>query len=385
MLISSNIYGGKPDVPTPDIMGNDGLSDAMFEVLNRHPRGGGRGMWYTQRLCFTRDTFSTNIIGDDPLLLPYKSDSKTFCLTLPDRKQLKKQAGDYYHIWIHAHLCAAACDAGKSSASFKKTKAWEQYRNDLLLGASHRHALQDGYDQCIDINCRRCKEMGFDDEKFIFGVVNQKIIGSQQEAVGEHMLENIDSLRIAYQAEIDPTPARQALSTTDKHVLAPWRRFYRHNQDTIDSISRALLIFSAAAFIFNKLGGTEWLKGKIREMFDKPTVYEVRQRKKGWFGKGKHYDLVREEDLVLSPTVRKQVSELIYLIRRRYEVRKKTTQRLGLPLLILYGPPGTGKTTIAQMIADQTIGDNGHPMNFIKLVASDFMQIRNEGEIVLQY
>ncbi len=158
-----------------------------------------------------------------------------------------------------------------------------------------------------------------------------------------------------------------------------WTGVYGRNKDLIDSSTKLFVIGSAAAFMFNKFGGSEYVRNKIREIFDKPPIYTVRRRKAGFFG-SKQTDLIKEEDLILAPSTRKQVNELIFLIRRRYEMGKTSKRKFTFPHVLLYGPPGTGKTTIAQMIADNTIGDDGNPMNFIKLMASDFMQIKQEAD-----
>ncbi len=158
-----------------------------------------------------------------------------------------------------------------------------------------------------------------------------------------------------------------------------WTGVYGRNKEIIDSSTKLMVIGSALAFMFNKFGGSEYVRNKIREIFDKPPIYTVRRRKAGFFG-SKPTDSIKEEDLILAPSTRKQVNELIFLIRRRYELGKTSKRKFTFPHVLLYGPPGTGKTTIAQMIADNTIGDDGNPMNFITLMASDFMQIKQEGD-----
>ncbi|MEI7580461.1 MAG: ATP-binding protein, partial [bacterium] len=151
-------------------------------------------------------------------------------------------------------------------------------------------------------------------------------------------------------------------------------------KDIIDSGTKLMVIGSALAFKFNKFGGSEYVRNKIRELFDKPTIYTIRRRKTGFFGSKSNDNLVKPEDLILPMSTRKQVNELMFLINRRYEMSKTSKRKLPLPHVLLYGPPGTGKTTIAQMIADNTIGDDGQPMKLISLMASDFMQIKAEGD-----
>lgn len=90
--------------------------------------------------------------------------------------------------------------------------------------------------------------------------------------------------------------------------------------------------------------------------------------------------MLGENDLILSLETRKQVNELIFLVNRRQEITQKTKKPLTLPRVLLWGPPGTAKTSIAQYIADQAIGDDGKPMEFIRLMASDFMQVKSEGD-----
>jgi hypothetical protein len=159
-----------------------------------------------------------------------------------------------------------------------------------------------------------------------------------------------------------------------------WTGVYGRNKDLIDSSTKLFVIGSALAFMFNKFGGSEYVRNKIRELFDKPTIYTIRRRKTGFFGSKSNDNLVKPEDLILPMSTRKQVNELMFLINRRYEMSKTSKRKLPLPHVLLYGPPGTGKTTIAQMIADNTIGDDGQPMKLISLMASDFMQIKAEGD-----
>jgi len=165
-----------------------------------------------------------------------------------------------------------------------------------------------------------------------------------------------------------------------RKVLQPVSVFNAEHSTEINAVARMLMIASAAAFVFNKVGGTEYIRAKIKEAFAKPTIYTIQQRKKGWFGKDP-VGLIGIDDLILAPKTEKQVKELIWLTRRRYE-ELKATQKAPPPFdhVLLYGPPGTGKTSIAQMIADQSLGDDGNPMKIIRLMASDFMQINKEGD-----
>jgi hypothetical protein len=163
-------------------------------------------------------------------------------------------------------------------------------------------------------------------------------------------------------------------------IAEKWTGVYGRNKDIIDSGTKLMVIGSALAFMFNKFGGSAYVNNKIRELFDKPTIYTIRRRKTGFFGSKPTDNLVKPEDLILPMSTRKQVNELMFLINRRYEMSKTSKRKLPLPHVLLYGPPGTGKTTIAQMIADNTIGDDGQPMKLISLMASDFMQIKTEGD-----
>lgn|GEM_PF-6454534 len=163
-------------------------------------------------------------------------------------------------------------------------------------------------------------------------------------------------------------------------ISEKWTGVYGRNKDIIDSGTKLMVIGSALAFMFNKFGGSAYVNNKIRELFDKPTIYTIRRRKSGFFGSKTIDNLVKPEDLILPISTRKQVNELMFLINRRYEMSKTSKRKLPLPHVLLYGPPGTGKTTIAQMIADNTIGDDGQPMKLISLMASDFMQIKTEGD-----
>lgn len=162
-------------------------------------------------------------------------------------------------------------------------------------------------------------------------------------------------------------------------VVNPVMAKYYANKDIIDLIAKMTIIVSGMAYIFNKFGGTEWMRNKIREAFDKPSIYTERRRKKGWFGK-KPESLLTEGDLILAPETRRQVNELIFLVNRRQELTQKTKKPLTLPRVLLWGPPGTAKTSIAQYIADMAMGDDGKPMVFIRLMASDFMQVKAEGD-----
>ena len=180
--------------------------------------------------------------------------------------------------------------------------------------------------------------------------------------------------------DMNPSLWRKTVLATQEKILQPISILNAEHSSEINALARAAVVGSAAAFIANKMGYTEWVKNKIREAFAKPTIYTIQRRSKGLFGRKKQ-KLIGLDDLVLAPKTDKQVKELIWLTRRRYETLK-TTKKPPTPFdhVLLYGPPGTGKSSIAQMIADQSLGDDGQPMKMIRLMASDFMQIKKEGD-----
>lgn len=261
--------------------------------------------------------------------------------------------------------------------TYRQTKECRHKRLLLRIEAARANAQQEVYDNMLDIEIGR---MGLPRD-IALASLNALLIQQRQEDFSRRFARLVDARAAQNEVAVDPSAARHSTNALYKYVISPYLSFYNRHEKTINAVAKSLVILSAAAFIFDKFGGTRWLKRKIDEVFNKPKVYHVKRRRGGPFGK-KAKDLVHEDDLVLSHNVRKQVSELIYLIRRRCELRKTTKRRFALPMVLLHGPPGTGKTMIAQMIADQTIGDNGKPMSFIKLMASDFVQIKNEGDRV---
>jgi len=206
-------------------------------------------------------------------------------------------------------------------------------------------------------------------------------------ATKEDMENNLPYIRARFNQLENPGFTSDMVVGVHEKVVNPIMAKYYANKDIIDLIAKMTIIVSGMAYIFSKFGGTEWIRNKIREAFDKPRVYTIRNRKKRWFSKWFSKDkgvqkLMGEGDLVLAPGTRKQVDELLFLINRRYAVMKKMKKSAPLPLprVLLWGPPGTAKTSIAQYIADHAIGDDGKPMIFIKLMAADFMQIKDEGD-----
>jgi len=167
-------------------------------------------------------------------------------------------------------------------------------------------------------------------------------------------------------------------------IGSSWRQWRYENDWWIGTFKDFAVILSAAAIAFHHFGGTEWLKEEIRKMFNRPSVYRFRDRRAGMFKPVDQDEMVREDDVVLAADIRRQVKELIYLINRRKDIKQLGARRkLTFPFVLLYGPPGTGKTTIAHMIADNTFGDNGRPMNFISLAATDFNKIKNVGDRII--
>lgn len=135
-------------------------------------------------------------------------------------------------------------------------------------------------------------------------------------------------------------------------------------------------IGSAAALFAHHFGITYWLKHKIKQAFDRPSVYDVKNiNKKSWFSSG-DTDKKLLTDLVLSRKVRRPLEELIFLINKKQELEKagSAKKKFYYPNVLLYGPPGTGKSRIAETIAHET------GMNFISLPASRFTKIKNVGD-----
>lgn len=262
--------------------------------------------------------------------------------------------------------------------AYKNTVDCKQKRLALRLEAARANAQQEVYDEMLDLAIGR---LGVANRATAIAALNAPLIRTQVQDFSRHYERFVSARAARHEVSVDPSATRHSTNALYRYIISPYLRFHNRHEKTITAIAKSLVIFSAAAFIFDKFGGTRWLKRKIDEVFNKPRVYQVKRRRGGPFAK-KVKDIVREDDLILSHTVRKQVSELIYLIRRRRELRKTTKRRYALPTVLLHGPPGTGKTMIAQMIADQTIGDTGKPMSFIKLMASDFVQIKNEGDRV---
>jgi len=180
----------------------------------------------------------------------------------------------------------------------------------------------------------------------------------------------------------DRYDAARANARSD-HSNPFWRAFYKGGvgplvrlnnrfSSEINSVAKLLVILSAGAYIFNKAGGAEWVRNKIRQAFDRPPIYKVRM--------GGTAEKTKLDDLILPPSSNRQIRELIYLLNSRYDLSRTTKRKYRFMHVLLVGPPGTGKTTIAKCIADQTIGDNGKPMNFIELMAADFTQIKAEAD-----
>ncbi len=213
----------------------------------------------------------------------------------------------------------------------------------------------------------------------IDNLVGQASWDLTEKALREDIENNLPYTRAQINQIENPGWKSNAVLGLFEKIINPIMAKYYANKDIIDLLTKITIIVSGMAYIFNKFGGTEWMRNKIREAFDKPSIYTVRRRKSGWFGK-KPEGLLGENDLILPSETRKQVNELIFLVNRRQEVTQKTKKPLTLPRVLLWGPPGTAKTSIAQYIADQAIGDDGKPMEFIRLMASDFMQIKSEGD-----
>ncbi|MDQ5890191.1 MAG: hypothetical protein QG604_65 [Candidatus Dependentiae bacterium] len=193
----------------------------------------------------------------------------------------------------------------------------------------------------------------------------------------------VEAQKVALLNDIDPSVKNKVFAATYRRGINPLMRFYNNNEEVFNAFAKISLILSAAAYVFNKFGGTEYVRKRIDEAFRQPEIFHFRQgRKNRWFG-NKSDELMNGNDLVLAPETRKQVNELIFLINRRAEMAKTTKKKYTLPRVLLWGPPGTAKTSIAQLIADQTIGDDGKPMNFIKIMASEFMQVINEGDRIV--
>lgn len=373
---------------TPPAMTNNMAVDNLItrQLAGAVEEGGHQNgmLLIAERLDFLSENFRN--LGSNPALKAHLGvdDGANECeVKAPPVEQLAARHGDEYVRWRRAHLLAEKYHQKfrGSDQAFELTATWKNYEERLMLSVQHRHARQEVYDQRITAALRE-RTYGIRNQADAICKVNESVLPALLREQAEEIFEDYGSRDIRLGQQINPSVGGVAIGLLDRALFTPWRNFYRRHKSKIDALSQLLIILSASAFIFNKLGGTEWVKNNIRRMFDRPTVYEVLRRKKGWLDHAKPGEVVREDDLILAPTLRKQVSELIYLLRRRYELRKKTGRRYAMTPVLLYGPPGTGKTTIARMIADQSLGDNGGPMNFIKMVASEFMQVKNEGDRV---
>lgn len=241
---------------------------------------------------------------------------------------------------------------------------------------ARRIADQKWYDNAVN-EVLRSGQVRTEEEAIAY--VNNYFYDPRYETLYNRRLDEQTRLRVKALHDVHPTAGRKVMKVVAGDLIGGWSSFYNKHQEKFNSLVKLSLLLSTATYIFNKLGGSEYVKNRIRELFNKPTVYTVRRRKAGLMKK-QGDDLVKRSDLVLSAAVDRQISEIIFLINRRVEMAKMRKRKYAFPFILLYGPPGTGKTKIAQMIADQTIGDNGQPMNFIALMASDFMKIKDQGD-----
>jgi hypothetical protein len=189
----------------------------------------------------------------------------------------------------------------------------------------------------------------------------------------------INDERIRLRATHGDRGAQAALLITD-NKLSRWAlEKIKYNQPLFRKLATLAIVGTALALIADKTGFTRWWKNKIDESFRRQRPYTILRRKKGWHTR-KGEVILTKNDVKLPPQTARQIDELIVSINRRGEYLKQRGKRANFDSVLLYGPPGTGKTTIARLIADQTVGDDSKPMNLITLMAADFKQVAAEGD-----
>ncbi|MGD1997323.1 MAG: AAA family ATPase [Candidatus Dependentiae bacterium] len=168
-------------------------------------------------------------------------------------------------------------------------------------------------------------------------------------------------------------PIRRMLAPLDKHIMTPYSLWYERNAHLINSAAKLMFMMSAAAVVFHHMGGTEWVKRKIREAFDRPSIYTVQAAKSISDDKRR----AAGQQLVLSPEVQRNVNEIVETVRWYNNQPKERQREYKLKGALLYGPPGTGKTSLARAIAHRT------GWNLIELMADDFNKIKHTADKII--
>lgn len=168
-------------------------------------------------------------------------------------------------------------------------------------------------------------------------------------------------------ARHNPGPIRKILAPLDEYIMTPYSLWYDRNAHLINSGAKLMFMASAAAVVFHHMGGTEWVKRKIREAFDRPKIYTVQQANS--IGDDKRR--AAGQQLVLSPEVQRNVNEIVETLRWYNGLSKARQREYKLRGVLFYGPPGTGKTSLARALAHRT------GWHLIELMADDFNKIKH--------
>lgn len=164
-----------------------------------------------------------------------------------------------------------------------------------------------------------------------------------------------------------PTWSNRLLNTANKRLIEPFTSWQERNAANIAAITKLMFIFSAMAVIFHHSGGTQWMKRKIDEAFNKPNIYKVDTAKTLSEDKQR----MSGELLVNGPEVQRQCNEVVELMRWHNALPKDKQREYKFKGVLFYGPPGTGKTSLARTIAYRS------GWNLIELIADDFFKIKD--------